>query len=181
MNTLRFGRTTGHRPLRLALLLGVTLAAAPAVSQDASEDPPPPCSAPEFSQFDFWVGTWDLAWEGGTGTNVIDKPMDDCVIRETFDGGPFRGTSVSTYSPRLGLWQQTWVDNAGGYMDFTGGMEGDRMILSREGVNLQGDPVHQRMIFYDIQEDSMTWDWETSPDGEEWNLAWRIHYSRAAE
>jgi hypothetical protein len=157
-----------------ALLVGALAGAAPA--QDA--DVPPPCAAPEFRQLDFWVGTWDLTWEGGGGTNVIDRPYDDCVIREQFDGGDFRGMSVSTWDPRAGLWRQTWVDNRGAYMDFTGGMDGDRMILART-VESDSGAVHQRMVFRDITGESFTWDWETSRDsGGTWNLRWRIEYRR---
>ena len=60
-----------------------------------------PCSLPEARQFDFWIGQWDLTWgESGRGTNRITAVLDDCVIRENFDGTPsmpLKGWSVSTY------------------------------------------------------------------------------------
>ena len=163
--------------MRIPFLIG--LAVLVSVPASADDTPPPPCSTPEFSQFDFWVGNWDLKWEGGTGTNFIEKKLNDCVIQENFDGGPFVGMSVSTYSTKREQWEQTWVDNTGSYLDFTGGLVGDRMILSRESVDGEGNPIHHRMVFYDIEENSLNWDWESSPDGKEWNLLWRIHYSRA--
>ncbi|GJM45593.1 MAG: hypothetical protein DHS20C21_24350 [Gemmatimonadota bacterium] len=143
--------------------------------------PPVPCSAPEFSQFDFWVGEWDLTWANdGQGTNVIAREYDGCVIREQFSTEGFQGTSVSCWSPKLGKWRQTWVDNSGSYLDFTGGMVGDRMILSREVPEIPGT-THQRMVFHDITADSLIWDWESSKDGgETWTTNWQIHYQRRA-
>jgi hypothetical protein len=59
-------------------------------------------------------------------------------------------------------------------------MEGDRMVLSREAP-LRQPPVRQRMTFFDIAPDSLTWDWEQSEDsGTTWDLKWRIHYKRRA-
>ncbi|MEZ4655379.1 MAG: hypothetical protein R3E12_17760 [Candidatus Eisenbacteria bacterium] len=140
--------------------------------------PPAPCSAEEASQFDFWLGTWDLTWEGGSGTNTVTKIMDSCVVQEQFEGDGFKGTSVSVWVPQVNRWKQTWVDNQGGYLDFEGGMEGDRMILSREAPR-RVPPVRQRMVFYDITADSLNWDWESSADGgKTWDLQWRIHYQR---
>ena len=152
-------------------------------SGDAAEDtpPPPPCSAPEAGQFDFWVGEWDLTWEGGAGTNTITKEMNGCVIRENFvdPEKPYHGLSVSVWNPNRGIWQQTWVDDQGSYLDFEGGIDGDKMVLARQFTGPKGKTVHQRMTFYNIAENSLDWDWEVSQDeGETWKLAWRIHYER---
>ena len=38
-----------------------------AVAQEAKTDSP--CSDPEFSQFDFWVGEWRMSRDGGTTWN----------------------------------------------------------------------------------------------------------------
>lgn len=150
--------------------------------QQSSEEQPAPCSAPEARQFDFWVGDWDLTWgKDGKGTNTVRSILDGCVIEENFasiSSGDFRGKSVSMYNPRLGKWQQTWVDNAGGYLDFVGGFADGKMTLSRRAEK-DGRPGIQRMVFYNITPDSMDWDWELSADeGRTWDLKWRIHYQR---
>jgi hypothetical protein len=96
-------------------------------------------------QFDFRLGEWDLTWaDGGQGKNVITLFLDSSVVHESFNGQPsiqLVGRSVSVFVPRENLWKQTWGDNQGGYLDFTGGMSADRMLLSRAAVDPQGQPI----------------------------------------
>lgn len=140
--------------------------------------------------FDFWIGEWQLTWQDadgttGTGTNTVERILDGRVIKENFKGltgafSGFTGESYSVYNPRTDIWKQTWVDNSGGYLDFTGHFRENKRLFIREGVNQNQEPVLQQMIFYDIDQDSFTWDWQISPDnGETWTLQWRIHYRRA--
>ncbi len=136
------------------------------------------------SDFDFWLGEWALTWaDGGAGTNRITRILDGKVIHEYFNGGnssPLRGISVSVYEEKFDRWSQTWVDNQGGYLDFHGGPVGNRIILSRR-FRLDNKEIQQRMVWFDIQADSFTWNWERSEDdGQSWNVAWQIQYQRIA-
>jgi hypothetical protein len=138
------------------------------------------CSAPEAKQFDFWIGEWDCTWEeDGRGSNSIRPAFDGCVIEEQFDGSPaldFRGMSVSVYCPALGRWQQTWVDTEGNYFDLTGGMADGNMILACDDTRTPG---RLRMVFSNIEADSLDWRWERSEDGERtWKCLWAIRYRR---
>ena len=150
-----------------------------------------PCSSPEARQFDFWLGEWDLSWpaeqsggvkgERSTGRNSIRQMFGDCVIEENFttDDGKFRGHSVSVFHESAGLWRQTWVDSAGGYLVFTGSFDGERMALSTEPEQRDDETVVQRMVFGDITEDSLEWVWQGSRDGgATWNDLWNITYRR---
>lgn len=136
-------------------------------------------------QFDFWLGDWNLTWdENGRGRNIISKILDEKVIQEQFTSlpddatPPFVGLSLSVFDAQTGQWQQTWVDNQGGYLDFKGGMAGDKMILSRPAV-IEGQPVQQRMVWHNIQADALDWSWERSGDeGQSWKVLWAIHYER---
>jgi len=139
--------------------------------------------------YDFWVGEWKLEWEekGGSkgyGTNKIEKILDGKVLLENFEAlrgqmQGYRGKSFSVYDPGAEEWRQTWVDSNGSYLDFVGRIEGDKRIFRRETTDRDGNPVVQRMVFYDIGKNSFTWDWEYSKDGgESWDLRWRIEYSR---
>lgn len=160
-----------------------------ASNAQAQTPPPAPCTSAEFRQMDFWLGQWDVRWDAvtgipaGAGTNTITREYGGCVIQEAFDGGPASGGlighSVSTFHAPLGKWRQAWVDNQGGYFAFVGGPEGERFILvtSRIADNV---PV-QRMVFEDIQANSLTWRWQMTPDaGATWTDQWVIHYTRRA-
>ena len=139
----------------------------------------------KMKQFDFWLGDWNLTWgENGRGRNVISKILDGKVIQEQFtslpddDSTPLIGLSLSVFNGQTDQWQQTWVDNQGSYLDFKGGMVGDKMILSRMTV-IEGKPVQQRMVWDNIQTDALDWSWERSDDGgQTWNVQWAIQYRR---
>ena len=165
-----------------ALLVSLT-ATAPAQTDETTTEPPDPCEQPEIQQFDFWVGEWDLEWgDGKTGTNVIKKDLDGCVVVERFNGAPsspLNGMSVSSYNVERDQWQQTWVDNQGGYLDFAGEFTDGRMVLARDAVR-DGKRFKQRMVWYDIKRDSLKWNWERSTDGgNTWEVLWKIEYRRA--
>lgn len=155
-------------------------------AQNATEDLEPQ------EYFDFWVGKWEVSWEEGDGMgrgiNHIEKTLDGTVIQENFrilEGGNegFKGTSISVYQSRFERWKQAWADNNGGYFDFTGTIDGEKRIFQTEIFEREdGSRVTQRMVFYNITDDSMTWDWESSADGgETWTLNWRIFYERMDE
>jgi hypothetical protein len=168
----------------VTILIGLTLAV-PALAQSP---PPAGCASPESRQLDFWVGEWDLTWPGpagkpgGTGTNRVEKTLGGCVIEEHFTAdGPdaLIGHSVSVYSAREKVWKQTWVDNHGAYLDFTGGFKEGGMILSRHATGPDGKPRLGRMVYFNIKPDSFDWRFETSTDdGKTWTVGWPIHYQR---
>jgi len=144
------------------------------------------CNCDECHQLDFWVGAWKVQWDNSDGTssegkNIVNSILNECVIEENFDGNPgvdFKGKSFSVYNHSKKIWQQTWVDDAGGYMVFTGGMEDDKMILSRKIIH-EGNEITQRMVFYNIKDNSFDWNWESYIDSEKtWKLNWLLHYTR---
>lgn len=151
----------------------------------AAAPPPPPCTTREHGQFDFWLGTWNAHFvnnnDAVTGVNRITRILAGCVISENFDGAPgspLKGLSYSVYDRNSGRWKQTWVDNSGAYLDFTGGWEGDRMVLSRSATR-QGKTFLQRMVWFDIKPDVFAWHWERSDDeGKTWQINWKIEYRR---
>ncbi len=176
---------------QLAALAGLLVPAIAGAQQSSGASPttaPDPCRAAEQQQFEFWVGDWNLTWPGqksgesGHGTNRITRVLGGCVVEENFSGGAsmhLRGTSVSTYDHGAGKWKQTWVDNEGGYLDFTGEFNDGRMILSRTAKRPDGSEVLQRMVWKNIQPDQLDWSWEASTDGgKTWKVQWPIHYQR---
>jgi hypothetical protein len=152
------------------------------MQSEAFSQKPSPCSSAEALQFDFWIGEWELTYNDTVhATNVIHKQMGNCVIEENFEdpSNTYSGKSWSVYSPQLKKWQQTWVDNSGAYLDFTGEFKNDKMQLNREFINPKGKKIMQRMIFYNISKDQLDWNWESSNDnGITWVVNWKIHYQR---
>lgn len=49
---------------------------------------PKPCTTrPEYRQFDFWIGEWDVQAGGNqAGTNSVQLILGDCVIFENWIG-----------------------------------------------------------------------------------------------
>lgn len=175
----------------VAALAGVCLmACASAGAQQQGAAAPPaaaPCSASEFRQLDFWLGSWDARWDAGggtpagSGTNVITREYGGCVIQEAFDGGPATGNlighSVSTYDANVSRWRQTWVDNQGGYFALVGGPQPDGTFILIHNT-LEGAP-RSRMVFEDITPNAFTWRWQATRDGgTTWTDSWVIHYTR---
>ncbi len=130
-------------------------------------------------QFDFWLGEWDVTWgEDGKGTNRIERILEGKIIQENFIAPDLHGMSVSSYDPERKLWCQTWVDNNGTYLDFTGKFEDGKMILTREAI-VRGETCKQRMVWYEIQANKFEWNWERSDDsGNTWRVLWQIYYMR---
>ena len=162
--------------LFLATLVGVLQA-------DHASQPVTTDTAPE-NQLDFWVGSWEVkdttpAGKTQTGSNKIERMYDGKVIHESFKMGAFEGQSWSVYSPQQKRWNQTWVDNNGGYIAMASEMaDGDLAIrtLTRPKAPLVGN----RMVFSDVKPNSFMWRWEqTSDGGKTWKLSWQLQYDRA--
>jgi hypothetical protein len=131
------------------------------------------------NQFDFWLGEWDVTWGAdGKGKNHILRIMDDKIIQENFSALNLIGMSISSYDAERKLWCQTWVDNNGSYLDFTGGLENEKMILSRDAI-VRGQACKQRMVWFNIDANRFDWNWERSDDGgQSWHALWEIKYTR---
>ena len=136
--------------------------------------------------FDFWVGDWDISWTGGRGRNQITRILDGKVIEENFvaEKGtngqpPLKGRSLSVYSTATKTWQQTWVDNQGGFIVLSAATDGDKRLFQTAVRKNGARDVTDRMVFHKIQKNSFTWDWEHSTDGgKTWQLGWQILYKR---
>ncbi len=150
-----------------------------------------PCDTPEGKQLDFWLGEWNLTWpaeqfggeegELGHGTNTVTRILTDCIIQEEFrfPNRSFNGHSVSAWNVQKGVWQQTWVDNRGGYLLFTGEFKDGKMVLRTAPRERDGKTIISRMVFKNIEANSFDWDWQRSVDGgQNWKDMWNIHYER---
>ncbi len=139
------------------------------------------------SQFDFWVGSWNLdtetrsdpskdEWVKSKSKNKIEKVLEGKVIQENFDGAGLVGKSWSVYDAKGKQWHQTWVDNQSGYIALTGKWETNKMVLYSSPLN-PGDKVH-RMVFQDITAKSFLWLWEVKMKDGSWAATFKCHYKR---
>jgi hypothetical protein len=83
------------------------------------------------------------------------------------------------FNPNTQTWHQAWADNQGGYFNFSGEVTDGKRIFKTSIYRKDGNENILRMRFYEIKEDSFTWDWEQTKDGgKTWTLQWRIEYKR---
>lgn len=154
---------------------------------------PGQCDTPEHHQLDFWLGDWSVrtrsrvsadseAWTEGVGSNHVTRALEGCAIEESFratggeGGATWAGRSFSTWVARERRWRQTWVDDSGNYLAFTGGMQGAEMVLVGEP---HPDGRVMRMVFGAITPESLSWRWEASTDGQKtWRPMLLIDYAR---
>jgi hypothetical protein len=127
----------------IAVALLAFAAAAQAQSGSGPGTPAAPCTAPEFRQFDFWVGDWDTfdvaAPTKIVARNHVTRMLGGCALREVYqqtDG--LVGESFSTYDASRGTWHQSWVTNRGTLLLLDGGLEGDRMTLTATEKSSEG-------------------------------------------
>ena len=112
------------------------IAALAAAASSAVAEPPTPsvCSAAAHHQFDFWVGEWsvtDQVSKQPAGVSHIEQIYGGCVIRENWAEDGFRGGSLNSYWAVDKQWHQTWMDSAGAFRHFIGGLDGQgRMVLT---------------------------------------------------
>ena len=120
------------------ILLPVLLFPASAEESDdpvaAAPAPTFPCEDDEqFSEFDFWVGSWDVHLADGTfaGSNVIAQEQRGCVLIENWAGAKgLTGTSINYLDKITDEWVQVWNDASGSQINIRGGMTPDGMQMT---------------------------------------------------
>jgi tetratricopeptide (TPR) repeat protein len=143
-----------------------------------------PCAAsPEHRQFDFWIGEWDVQNPQGqsAGTNIIQSILGGCVIFEnwTSNGGAYTGKSFNIYNSSLKKWQQFWVDDKGGALEFTGEYKDNELRYTGESLDPKGNKIIHRLTFFNLSKDRVRQLWEQSTDnGKTWTIAFDGLYVR---
>jgi hypothetical protein len=102
--------------------------------QAIAQAPEHACTAPEYRQFDFWIGDWDAFDASDPKTSTahvrVESILDGCVLKETYEGANgAQGQSFSIYDRTRGVWHQTWVTNRGALLTIEGKFEGGAMVL----------------------------------------------------
>ena len=146
-----------------------------------------PCEDPEFKQFDFWVGDWDVssAKDGvQRGTSHVAKEMGGCVVWEnwTSAGSPYFGKSYNTYNLNLKRWEQYWVDNTAGVMFFHGALKDNIMDYWTDDVPQNaGGTLLRHLQFFNLGKDKIRQFSQGSNDGgKTWHVEYDLIYTRRA-
>lgn len=166
------------------LALAASVGAAALVS---AETPPtakaPACATPEYRQFDFWQGDWDVRDPAGktVGRNRIVPLHGGCVLQESWAStNGVTGTSVNIYDGDTTRWHQTWVDSTGGLLQLDGGLIEGKMLLAGESVS--GRPAkatRHRIAWTPLPDGRVRQLWESSDDGgKTWTVAFDGLYSK---
>jgi tetratricopeptide (TPR) repeat protein len=141
-----------------------------------------PCAAnPLNQQFDFWVGDWRVENTQGqtAGSSIVQLILGDCVVFENWTGnGGSNGKSFNFYNSNLGKWQQTWVDDRGGMLEFIGEYKDGQMRYLGESPAAGVGKTFHRMTFFNLSKDRVRQLWEQSTDGKSWTVAFDGTYVR---
>jgi hypothetical protein len=103
-----------------------------AVAQSGSA---PACASPEYHQFDFWIGEWDIFdiddLKTVTAHVRVESILDGCVLKETYEGANgVNGQSFSIFDRTRRVWHQTWVTSHGQLLIVEGQLTNGNMVLS---------------------------------------------------
>lgn len=158
-----------HRLARAACAAILPVLVVPSLVS-AQQPQRPDCSAPEHRQFDFWVGTWDVAAPNGqkAGENRISVILKNCVLLEEWtsaSGGS--GKSYNVYDRTRQVWHQTWVDDAGSLLQLEGKLSAGAMVLEGGTKRPDGTSVMHRVTWSKVGSDPerVRQHWQQSTDG----------------
>ena len=131
------------------------------------------CSAPEYRQFDFWIGDWDTydvdSPNKAVAHNRVDLILDRCVIHEVYDGfNGGRGESFTIYDSSRRQWHQSWVTNKGVLLLLDGGMENGAINLQGLDRSQKSGPRLIRGIWKQIADGVRETAEVSSDDGKTW-------------
>ena len=186
----------------LTPLVLLVLSTAPTQAAQPTSPPPKPfdCSAPEYRQFDFWLGDWDVVLNPATprpagappvnpnrkpAHNVIEKIQGGCVVHENWDDGiGGTGQSFNIYDRVKKRWQQTWVDNGGGLHEYWGSLIDGKMVYVGEVPTGPAQPFAGRrtlrVTFESMGPDKMRQFSESLRSDGTWILNYDLIYTRRA-
>ncbi len=142
-----------------------------------------PCHAPEYRQFDFWLGDWDVHSPDGpsVGHNLVTAEQDGCLLIEHWTAltGGVTGTSFNYYDVRDKKWHQLYLDNSGNAGNFPA---------------MSGDFINGKMVLLSDEKQTpvFRWSWyvlgpgkvrqmaEKSEDAEKtWKIIWDSVYVKS--
>ena len=146
-----------------------------------------PCEHDEaFSEFDFWLGSWDVHTANGTfaGTNEITREERGCVLIENWQNAyGSTGSSINYVDKISGEWVQVWNDASGSQINIRGGLTGDGMLMNGTiHYVATGQTLPFRALWTPLEDGRVRQFFEASnDDGETWTPWFEGFYSRSED
>ncbi len=160
------------------------------------------CRAPDYHQFDFWIGDWtikqkirraDGGWFEADATTTVSPILGGCALVEHWKGDvlffwegmkeaePLQGFSVRAYDPKTKQWILSWMDSRRPrFGEFVGGFSDGRGEFFKKSSTPDGKQTTTRITFSDITQSAVHWDLAVSSDaGKSWQILWVMEMTRA--
>lgn len=143
-----------------------------------------PCAhLPEYRQFDFWLGEWDVFTTQGhnpAGTSSIQLIIEQCVLLENWSGGGGgTGKSFNHYDTALKKWIQDWVDSQSNSIHFEGKLENGVMSFYADTRRPDGTPIQRHLQFFRIDAAHVRqFSQQSSDGGKTWATEYDFTYDR---
>ncbi|PTX41611.1 hypothetical protein C8P64_3109 [Christiangramia gaetbulicola] len=121
------------------------------------------CCTEQHSQFDFWIGDWEVFNENGdkVGENLVIKLEDNCILNENWKAeNGSSGKSYNYYDPSDKTWNQLWISNFGNILKLKGKAENNKMILKSEVQKGKKGEYYNQITWTKNQDGSITQHWQ---------------------
>ena len=133
------------------------------------------CTAPQYRQFDFWLGDWDLLGADGkkSAEDKVVQVLSGCALQENANSVEgVQRLSVSAYDPATHHWHQTLMDDGGAILHLEGEFADGKMILvgQRPSQKEKGVTVTHRIAWTPLPDHRVRRYWEFSNNG---GRSWR--------
>ena len=141
-------------------------------------------NTPEFHQFDFWVGEWNVfnPQNQKAGESRIEKILKGCIILENWTGRTgYEGKSFNHYDAQKNKWYQYWIDENSNVINFEGKYDPQEKAIVFYSYDHAKDenPFIRRLTFFNINKDTVRQFSQRSTDnGKTWTVEYDFKYVR---
>ena len=128
------------------------------------------CVAPQYRQFDFWLGEWDLVGADGkkSAEDKVVQVLGGCGLQENWTSVKSgQGLSFSAYDPATRRWHQTLMDDSGAVLKLEGEFADGKMILvgQRPSQKEKNVTITHRIAWSTMPDHRVKQFWEASTNG----------------
>ncbi|HEV7180227.1 MAG TPA: hypothetical protein VGN11_10150 [Candidatus Baltobacteraceae bacterium] len=125
------------------------------------------CSAPQYRQYDFFVGNWIVTRKDGKqfATDQVSKAYGGCVVWEQWHGSSSHGAGYSGYDAVRKVWVQSFMDDQGSVYTMEGHRTADALTFEGPDYPKAGVVEQNRVAFRPLAGGVVEEYWTVSTDG----------------